>query len=192
MVASTSHPAATVSTSNPLLEVMGLVVRTNFGARVTGPLTLTVELGSLAVAEGDTPAGRLALAAAVTGRLPLERMRAIGTVTVAGRSTPPLIRTVAVLAQSWRIHGVENRSHRRLAALTWARRTDAELIVLAPGLDGLEADERELVLAGAAELTAQGRTVLITAPQSGVGPRERQLASATIALTTDSRRTSAA
>lgn len=169
-----------------------LVVRSRLGSRVVGPLTFDIAPGALALATGDSPAGRWALAAALTGRLPLERMRAVGSLSVGGMTTPPMIRNVSVLAQSWRMRRVPEPSDRRLGAMAWARRTDAGLVVLSPGLDGLDAAQRQVVLIGAQELAAEGRTVLVTAPQSAIGAAERHLVSDTIALATVGRTTSAA
>lgn len=169
------------------VRVQGLLVRTELGALVAGPVTFTIDPGTLTLLEGATPASRWAIAAALTGRLPLDRMQALGSLSVGGMTTPPLIRVVAVLAQSWRIHAVPDSSQRRLAALAWTRRTDANLIVLAPGLDGLTAEERILVLAGARELVDDGRTVVVTAPLGVIGAQEHTLADDTITLTTPTR-----
>lgn len=180
------------ATAAATLTVSGLVVRSIHGVHLLGPVSFTAEPGQVTLLTGSDPAARWALASAVTGRLPLERMRVGGTVSVAGHTTPPLIRNDSVLAQSWRIRGVADDAERRLAALAWASSLRVGLIVLSPGLDGLDEPGCRVVLDAAVRVAESGRTVLVTAPTSAAGAAEQHLVGATITLPSGHRNQSAA
>jgi hypothetical protein len=183
MSTSSQHwPAAGQPRLPAAVHVTDLVVSEALGQLLLGPVSLHLAAGDLAVITGADPAGRWLLACALTGRLPLDRMRQTGRVTVAGRSTPPLIRAVSVLADSWRLPGIACPVDRRLAALNWARQSEAGLVALSSGLDGLTPNEQSMVLHGAAELAAGGRTVVVTSPLATTGLPGNELVSATIAL----------
>lgn len=179
------------STATPLV-VRELVIRSMHGVHLIGPVSFTASSGRVTLLTGADPAARWALASAVTGRLPMERMRVGGTVSVAGLTTPPLIRNASVLAQSWRIRGVADAAERRLAALAWARSVPVELILLSPGLDGLDEAGCRMVLEDAARVADSGRTVVITAPVGAAAGAELHLATVTIALPHGHNRQSAA
>jgi hypothetical protein len=174
------------STAKPLavrgLVVRGLVVRSLQGTRLVGPVSFTAAPGEVTLLTGADPVARWALASAVKGRLPPERMKMGGTVSVGRLTTPPLIRNTAALAQSWRVRGVVDPADRRLAALAWASDLPVELILLSPGLDGLDEHGRRLVLEAANRVAESGPVVVVTAPVAAAGPAERDLATVTITL----------
>ena len=145
------------------MHVRDLVITTRSGRLLIGPTSFDAHEDSLTLLAGADPAARWALGTALAGVLP-ERLTLAGRIEVAGRHTPPLLRTVAALAQSWRIRGVARTVDRRLAALSWAASLTVPLIVLSPGLDGLAAEECQRVLEAAQRIAATGRTLLVTAP----------------------------
>lgn len=183
-MSTSSHDRPTASHSRvpAAVHVQGLVVSEALGPLLLGPVSLHLAAGDLAVVTGADPAGRWLLTYAVTGRLPLDRLRMTGLVRVAERTTPALIRTVSVLADSWRLPGVASPVDRRLAALDWAQQTEASMVALSSGLDGLTPTEQSRVLQRAAALAGDGRTVVITSPVVTTGLTGHELVNATITL----------
>lgn len=129
-----------------------------------------VPSGALYVLAGSTPAGRMNLAHALTGRLPQERIAVGGQLEVFGRTTPAGIAAVSLLGLPWRIRGETGSLPRRLAALEWVadrleRSKDPHhrLVVMTPGLEALEAVDAAQVSGAAAALVEKyGATVLLT------------------------------
>lgn len=160
----------------------GLLVRSATGTPLLGPVSLTIPTGSLTIVTGGTPASRYALGCAITGRVPLERLRLRGLVQVGDRTSPPLIRAITALPQSWHVRRAQDTSERRLAALEWAHRRHPALAALTPGLDGLDEAERHALLRAARALVDDDITVVLTATSQQVGSPERELADATIVL----------
>jgi hypothetical protein len=176
------EPVGSRPTKAANLVAHGLVVRGMHGTHLVGPVSFTAEPGAVTLLTGTDPAARWAVAGAITGRLPMDRMRVGGTISMGGLTTPPLLRSESALAQSWRIRGVADAAERRLAALAWARSLSIHVIVLSPGLDGLDQAGRRLVLEDAARTAESGRIVVVTAPTNVAGSVERQLATVTITL----------
>ena len=121
------------------------------------------EPGTINLLVGATPAARWALACALAGRLPSDRFHFQGEVSVAGRNSAPALRSLVSLAQPWRIRSAETELDRRLRALDWAEPMDTPLVILSPGLDGLEPEQRAVVLNRGRHIAARGATVIITA-----------------------------
>lgn len=121
------------------------------------------EPGTVNLLVGATPAARWALASVLAGRLPSDRFNFHGEVTVAGRHSAPVLRSLVSLAQPWRIRDSESELDRRLRALDWAEPMETPLVILSPGLDGLGPDDRATVMDRARHIAARGTTVIITA-----------------------------
>ena len=119
--------------------------------------------GTVNLLVGATPAARWALASILAGRLPSDRFTFVGEVTVAGRHSAPALRSLVSLAQPWRIRSSETELDRRLRALDWAEPMDTPLVILSPGLDGLDSDGRAAVIDRGRQIAASGTTVIITA-----------------------------
>jgi hypothetical protein len=139
------------------------------GRLLLPPTELRIAAGTVAALVGGTQISRLVLAHALTGRLPADRVRLRGQLTVFGATSPADIRVRSLLALPWRTHAGPLAIARRLAALEWAtnravgtRRPNRLLVVLSPGLEGLQQDEIAQVVAGAKELNDLGPTVLLT------------------------------
>ena len=139
-----------------------------------------VTAGSLYLLAGASPAGRMHLAHALTGRLPQGRVSLGGRLAVFGRTSPTGIAAVTLLALPWRIRGETDVAGRRLAALAWvaerlARNRDPEhlLVAMTPGLEGLEAVDAARVTAAATELVADhGVTLILTTDASTRRPND--------------------
>ena len=123
----------------------------------------TARPGTVNLLVGATPAARWALASVLAGRLPSDRFTFTGEVSVAGRHSAPALRSLVSLAQPWRIRSSETELDRRLRALDWAEPMETPLVILSPGLDGLDADERAAVIDRGRQIAATGTTVIITA-----------------------------
>lgn len=121
------------------------------------------EPGTVNLLVGATPAARWALASVLAGRLPSDRFHFNGEVSVAGRNSAPALRSLVSLAQPWRIRSSESELDRRLRALDWAEHMETPLVILSPGLDGLDTDERAAVIDRGRQIAARGATVIITA-----------------------------
>lgn len=121
------------------------------------------EPGTINLLVGATPAARWALACVLAGRLHSERFNFQGEVSVAGRHSTPALRSLVSLAQPWRIRSSETELDRRLRALDWAEPMNTPLVILSPGLDGLEPAERAKVIDRGRHIAARGVTVIITA-----------------------------
>lgn len=121
------------------------------------------EPGTINLLVGATPAARWALACVLAGRLPSDRFNFHGEVSVAGRRSAPALRSLVSLAQPWRIRSSETELDRRLRALDWAEPMDTPLVILSPGLDGLDPEARAEVLDRGRSIAAKGVTVIITA-----------------------------
>lgn len=121
------------------------------------------EPGTVNLLMGATPAARWALACVLAGRLPSDRFTFNGEVAVAGRRSAPALRSLVSLAQPWRIRRSETELDRRLRALDWAEPMDTPLVILSPGLDGLEPAQRAEVIDRGRAIAARGITVIITA-----------------------------
>lgn len=174
------HPPGSTTTAGGV-AVHGLFVRDLDGDLLIGPVSLDLPPGSLTILTGATPAGRGALVCALTGRLPLTRLRAHGTVHVGGHSAPPGIRNVSTLAHSWQTYG-NTAVERRLQALAWAATRHSALICLWPGLEGLAEADRVTLLQTAGELRDQGVTLVLSAAARDLTGAEYSLADATINL----------
>lgn len=121
------------------------------------------EPGTVNLLVGATPAARWALACVLAGRLPNDRFSFQGHVQVAGRKSAPMLRSLVSLAQPWRIRDGETEVERRLRALDWAEPMQTPLVILSPGLDGLDAQDRATVMDRARQIAAAGTTVIVTA-----------------------------
>lgn len=121
------------------------------------------EPGTVNLLVGATPAARWALACVLAGRLPSDRFSFHGEASVAGRRSAPALRSLVSLAQPWRIRSSETELDRRLRALDWAEATDTPLVILSPGLDGLEPADRAAVIDRGRHIATRGVTVIITA-----------------------------
>ncbi len=174
-------PAAS-SGSGISLRVDALAVRRGH-EQILGPETFTLTGPAVALLTGPDPAARMALAAALTGSLPPDRFTVTGTVAANGRTSPPLVRAATALAQSWRVRSASDELGRRLAALDWAARDGAGIVVACPGLDGLTAGEQLDVLAAARGLARQGRLVVLTSGAAGIAAEALAEADVTILLT---------
>ena len=178
-----SSPSVARGLPEPLGVVThGLFVRDLSGDLLVGPVSLDLPPGTLTILTGATPAGRYALACALTGRLPLDRLRARGTVIVGGLSAPPSIRNATTLAQSWRVPDATTTIERRQLSLAWAATRHTGVVCLCPGLSGLTGADRLALLAAAAELRDRGVTLVVTAAGHDLTDAESTLADATINL----------
>lgn len=177
------EPSHTGSTGTPAsLHVEQLAVRRGHDP-ILGPETFTLTGPAVALLTGPDPAARMALAAALTGNLPPERFTITGTVAANGRTSPPLVRAATALAQSWRVRSASDELGRRIAALQWAARDGAGIVVACPGLDSLNAEQQLEVLAAARELTRGGRLVVLTSGAAGIAAESLAEADVTILLT---------
>ncbi len=139
------------------------------GRLLLPPTDLRIAADTAAVLAGGTSISRLILAHALTGRLPTDRVRRRGALDVFGATSPADIRGRSLLALPWRARSRPTAVGRRLAALDWAaeravsvRNPSRLLIVLSPGLEGLQPDEVAQVAAAATNVHALGPTVLVT------------------------------
>ena len=129
----------------------------------------TAEPGTVNLLVGASPAARWALACVLAGRLPSDRFAFHGRVRVAGRQSAPMLRSLVSLAQPWRIRDSETEVERRLRALDWAEPMQTPLVILSPGLDGLNAEDRATIMTRARQIAANGTTVIITAGSEHCG-----------------------
>lgn len=119
---------------------------------------------SVTLMTNKDPAARWALARLLAGRLAHDRYTFYGHVRVAGHRSRMSLRSLVALAEPWHVRSVDNELQRRLRALDWAEATDSPVVVLSPGLDGLDPRHFSPLLDHAHRLSDKGVSVIITAP----------------------------
>mgnify|MGYP003599451224 CR=1 FL=1 len=165
----------------PGVQASRLCVRDLHGEVLVGPVSFTLAPGSLNILTGATPAGRYALVAALTGRLPLTRVRQHGAMVVFGHSAPTGIRALTTLVLPWQSPGTST-GERRHQALAWADSQHTALAGMCPGLEGLSGADQESLLRVGHRLRDHGVIVVLSANNRDLTAATLQQADATIDL----------